>query len=268
MLGLLSLFVFAFAAPPAPAVPAPTVTELDHLFEGFDATLVLYEQTSDQTWVYNPDKIQIGTLPCSTFKIPNTLIGLENGLLKHAGTVLQRDAAKYPEQDWWPQSWRVDQANLKDAFRASMVWFYCTLADRVSNVVIAEHLKNWKYPVPKDLTPGHYFWIEGNYGVSPVDQVAFLRRFYNDELGLKPETTATMKEIMLLEEGEGYRFSGKTGLCRLPDNTKVGWLIGFVEHKKGLYFYAMRLEADAYDKIMKHRVPLIRQLFKNLNLFS
>ncbi|CAM2008222.1 class D beta-lactamase [Acanthopleuribacter pedis] len=264
VLPLLVLATFAGPAPETNTPPAPS--NLDTLFDGFDATLVLYEQHSDQTWIHNPAKSNIGTLPCSTFKIPNTLVGLETGVLKDRDTVIKRDAEKFPEQDWWGKSWRTDQAKLALAFKHSIVWYYCTLADTMTNKVIAKHLKDWQYPVPGNLTSGFYFWIEGNYGVSPVDQVAFLRRFYNQELGLREKTTATMKDIMILEEGDGYRFSGKTGLCRMPDDTKVGWMVGYLEHRKGLYFYALRLEGKEYSEIMKHRKPLVRKLFANMEL--
>lgn len=264
---VLPLLVFAFASGAGPETQTPPAPQnLERLFDGFDATLVLYEQNSDQTWVYNESKAKTGTLPCSTFKIPNTLVGLETGVLKDGDSILRRDAAKFPEQDWWRQSWRTDQANLSTAFSHSMVWYYCTLADKVTNPVIAKHLTTWQYPVPPNQEPGFYFWLEGKHSVSPVDQVAFLRRFYNQELGLRAQTTATMKEIMVLEEGDGYRFSGKTGLCRMPDNDKVGWLVGYLEHRKGLYFYALRLEGKEYADIMKHRTPLIRKLFKEMAL--
>jgi beta-lactamase class D len=59
--------------------------EIDRsLLHGYDAALVIYNRTTGETVNIDPARSGQRLSPCSTFKIYNTLIGLELGLIKGA----------------------------------------------------------------------------------------------------------------------------------------------------------------------------------------
>ncbi len=66
-------------------------------------------------------------LPASTFKIPNTLIALEEGVIQNEKDIIEWDG----EDKGWSQ-WNKDQS-LETAFPLSCIWFYQELASRVGD---------------------------------------------------------------------------------------------------------------------------------------
>lgn len=45
----------------------------------------------------------------------------------------------------------------------------------------------------------------------PDEQIAFLRRFYEEHLGVSAKSTAVVKDIMIRDRAEDAVFSAKTG---------------------------------------------------------
>ena len=67
-------------------------------------------------------------IPASTFKIPNTLIILEEGLIKNQFEIIKWDGK---EREYAP--WNKDQT-LKSAFQHSCVWCYQRYAKQVGEI--------------------------------------------------------------------------------------------------------------------------------------
>ena len=59
------------------------------------------------------------------------------------------------------------------------------------------------------------FWLGGSLRISPREQVALLARLARGEVPFSPEHVATLRRIMVLDQGEGWTLSGKTGLGEL-----------------------------------------------------
>ncbi len=91
----------------------------------FEGSFVLYDQNNDKYIFYNEPQFKKLFTPASTFKICNSLIGLETGVIKDAGYVLPWDSVKR-----WIPAWNQDQ-NLEAAYKNSTVWYYQELARRV-----------------------------------------------------------------------------------------------------------------------------------------
>ena len=94
--GLLLSAVLVTAAVPAPA---------DDPFEGREGCLVLREGGAARPLA------RVGTLcaerlsPCSTFMIPNSLIGLETGVVSDERTVLRWDGVRRGREEWNRDQW-------------------------------------------------------------------------------------------------------------------------------------------------------------------
>ena len=61
----------------------PTVIEVnwEDYFEGINGAAVVYSPTQNRYQIYNQELAHTRQLPCSTFKIISSLIGLENGII-------------------------------------------------------------------------------------------------------------------------------------------------------------------------------------------
>ncbi len=122
-----AVLVVALAPPPAPAEDA--VQDLGAFFRGFRSTLVVRDVAAGRTVRHDPARGAARTSPCSTFKIPNSLIGLETRVIPDASFVLPWDGVLPPEEEW-----NCDH-DLRSAMKQSVVWYYQELARRVGRAL-------------------------------------------------------------------------------------------------------------------------------------
>src|SRR4051794_29580859 len=180
--------------------------------------------------------------PCSTFKIPNSLIALETGVVPDAAFALQYDPKRDHDQHG---AWGRDH-DLRSAIRNSTVWYYQELARRIGPVRMKEWVRRLGYGNMATTPDIDRFWIGQDLRISANEQAGFMRRFYNNELPASARSTAIVKDILLLETTSEYRWYGKTGACRTPDQGWVGWHVGFVEKEGKTSFYALNIGGSSF----------------------
>ncbi len=260
------------ALPPAVAqAPAEQTIEVDlsAFFREMEGTFVVYEPGPALWRVYNPERAVQGYLPASTFKIANSLIALETGAADGPDFALAWDPAATPPAPRWPRSWRQDHV-LSTAFQNSVYWFYQELARRIGEEPMRDYLARFDYGNQNMGGGLDRFWLEGDLRISAYEQVTFLERFHSGRLGLSPDTTEWVKEMMLLEEGPAYRLSGKTGTADVTPTRELGWIVGFVEHDDEIAFYALNMEGERVweDWPPQTRAVLVRLLLADLGILQ
>jgi len=105
---------------------------------------------------YNVDDRE-SFIPASTFKIPNTLIFLEKGLIKD-----QYELIKWDGKDREYASWNKDQT-LESAFKYSCVWCYQRYAKQVGDEKYHEYLRRFNYGNPLTGNDITRFWLDGEF---------------------------------------------------------------------------------------------------------
>lgn len=239
--------------------------DFEEIFADEDAAFVLYNPIRQIEQRFNAERCTERYSPCSTFKIPNTLIGLEAGVIEDATYTVAWDSAKNPRQSWWPEAWAQDH-NLTSAFDNSVVWWYQDVANEVGGKNYTNYLTWYTYG-NQDISGGiDRFWLNSSLEISANEQIGWLEKFYNLELGASARNTDIVKDILIQEEGDLYLFSGKTGGGKMADGNYIGWMVGYFEVPEEVYFYALNLTGDSYEEIRDKRVELVRQVFVQLNL--
>lgn len=215
--------------------------DLSSFFPGMDACFVLAD--GDDVVRFHAERAATRFTPASTFKIPNSLIALETGVADGPGFPLQRDPAQVPEQPWWPEAWKHDQV-MRTAIRDSVVWYYQEIARRIGETRMQEWVDRFDYG-NRDLSPAiDRFWLQGGLKISPDEEVRFLQRMLGGKLGVSERTTSTVRSMLLLEDGDGFRLYGKTGTASVTETRETGWLVGWVETAEGTRVYALNMEGE------------------------
>src|SRR5687768_5470995 len=104
-----------------------------------DHTFVLV--TNGKTTYENEDRAAVRYPPCSTFKIPNTLIALETKVAPDPALPIAYDPQRDGEQHG---AWSRDQ-DLASAFRVSAAWYYREIARRVGPERMREWVNHFEY---------------------------------------------------------------------------------------------------------------------------
>lgn len=242
---------------------------LESFYDGYKGTMVIYVQQEQNFIIVNESRAATRYTPWSTFKIPNSIIALETGVVGDVEEVVKWDEEKYPAEDWWPDTWKGDQ-NLRSGLQYSVVPLYRTLANRIGETDMQRYINAFNYG-NRDITSGiDNFWLNGSIQISAMEQIAFLRKFYNDQLDISPETSAAVKDILLREKTETYRLSHKTGAGTIDRENKIalGWLVGYVEKGDGVTFFASNLEGQGFDTILKPRVEIPLAILRELGIID
>lgn len=180
-----------------------------------------------------------GNLPASTFKIVNSIIALESGVVENDSTLFKWKGEKRALKIW------EQDLLFREAFHFSCVPCYQDIARSIGEKRMNVYLDKFDYgSMQVDSTTIDRFWLEGDSRISQFQQIDFLKRFYNAKLPISKRTESIMKRLMVIEENENYRLSGKTGWS-IRNGRNNGWFVGYIEMGQQLFFFATNVEPQA-----------------------
>lgn len=192
--------------------------------------------------------------PASTFKIPLAVIGFEAGVLRDAHAPVHTFKPGYP--DWGGDAWRVPTDPTR-WMTYSVVWYSQVIAHQLGRAKLeaeSAHLGFGNADFSGD--PGQdngldRAWIMSSLKVSPIEQVAFLRRLATRQLPVSAHTLdETWKIITVSPAGDGWSLHGKTGTAfprnadgRFDEARAYGWYVGWATRGDRTLIFA-RLNQD------------------------
>lgn len=201
-------------------------------------SILIYDLQNDSFYSNDFEWANKGHLPASTFKIANTIIGLETGIVESDSSIFLWDG-----QDRWSASWEND-LKLRDAFHLSCVPCYQDLARSIGVDRMRSNILKLDYGnISVDSTTIDNFWLVGSSRISQMEQISFLKRLYQSKLPISERTDQIMKNLMVIENNNHYKLSGKTGLSNENDHYN-GWFVGFLERDEQTLFFATNIEPN------------------------
>jgi beta-lactamase class D len=198
-------------------------------------TIIISSLDGKTEYLHNKERAEKRYLPASTFKIPNTLIALDEGVIAD-----EKELIKWDGKDKGRDAWNKDQS-LETAFPVSCVWFYQELAKRIGNSKYLSHLDRINYGNKMTGPEITTFWLNGDIKISAREQIVFLKRLYNDELPYKKNHLQLLKKIMIVDKTPKYIIRAKTGWA-MRINHQHGWYVGYVETNGQVWFFATNIE--------------------------
>lgn len=226
---------------------------------GVVGTFVLLDAKSGAILAANAERAAQRFVPASTFKIPNSLIGLHVGAVKDIDEVLP-----YGGKPQRLKQWEKDMS-LRDAIKVSNVPVYQELARRIGLARMRENVRRLAYGNAEIGEVVDQFWLRGPLRISALEQVEFLRRLATGDLPVGAKTIEAVKEITLLERTPDYALHAKTGWHSSEGNTEtpIGWWVGWVERDGAVYPFALNIDLTN-DADAPKRVTLGRECLRAL----
>ena len=245
--------------------------DLSGFFKDTKGAFVLYDLKSKQYVRYNKQRCRERFSPKSTFKIPNSLIGLETGVIRDAEFVIPWNREKYPPQADWNQEpfihWSKDQT-LRSAIKHSVLWYYRELALRVGEPRMQKLVTAFNYGNKVVSGRVDNFWLDNSLKISADEQVEFLKALYSEHLPASKRTIEIVKDILVFEKTPMYTLSAKTGGGPIAEGVYIGWFVGYVETKGNVGFFALNLEDTSFANIRDKRDELTKRILASLGYVS
>jgi beta-lactamase class D len=232
-----------FLASPAPAagftLPMKTV---ESIFAGREGTLVVIDCDDRTTSSYTPSVAQEKFAPCSTFKIWNTLIGLEEGIISSAEEPFYTwDGEKRFIPDW------NKNLNLKQAFQVSCVPAFQELARKIGPERMQAGLDAIGYG-DRNISAGiDVFWLpepgRKTILISPLEQAELIGKLATGKLSFAQKSQDVLREIMTTRTTLRGTLFGKTGSSgNNVTGSPIGWYVGYIETNGKTYAFACLLK--------------------------
>jgi beta-lactamase class D len=232
-------------------------TLIDSAF--LNGSILIYDLEKDTYYSNNYIWCDEGKLPASTFKIPNSIIALELGIVNNDSSILKWDG-----ENRWNQNWNQD-LKFKDALRYSCVPCYQEIARQIGVERMIQHLVFLDYGnINVDSNNIDMFWLEGESKITQFEQIDFLKRFYEHQLPITVHTQSTMNKMMVITDTINYKLSGKTGWSVFNGINNV-WFVGFIETNNKTYFFATNLEPKGdfdINQLVRKRKELTESAIK------
>ncbi len=239
----------------------------EHKVEGCFA---LMNNATGKFTVYNLSRYRDSSyLPASTFKIVNSLIGLQTGKIVNDSMVIKWDGVKR-----WKDDWNRD-LTMYEAFRVSSLPYYQEVARRIGKDTMQRWLDSLKYGAKLATdkvvikTAIDSFWIDNSIKVTPDQQLGLVKRLYFDQLPFFKTYQEMVKRAMLFENNTNYRMGYKTGWGTTENGHALGWIVGWIEENNHPYFFVLNIESpDRNFDIVPARMKILKDILKQLGFFE
>lgn len=208
---------------------------------------------SNATGIHNLTRSKKRYSPASTFKIPHSLFALETKVVRDEFQIFPWDGTVRNHAPW------NHDHNLRSAIRNSVVWVFQQIARDIGEEKEGQYLRKIGYG-NADASGGiDEFWLDGKLKISAQEQIAFLRRLYQNKLPFQIEHQRLVKDIMIVEAGRDWRLRAKTGW-----DGKIGWWVGWIEWPTGPVFFALNIDTPKRLADLPKREAITRAILRSI----
>ena len=218
---------------------AKTDNSLKKFFDdnNVEGCFTLLNNADGQVTVYNMTLDTQRFSPASTFKIVNSLIGLQTGRITDEKMVIKWDGVKRSRDNW------NKDMDMTEAFKVSCVPYYQEVARRIGRDTMQKWIDSIGYGNKNISGPIDSFWLNNHLKISPDEQLGLVKKLYFDQLPFRKSVQQMVREVMLQEDNTLYKLSYKTGTDTDETGRDIAWITGWVEENNHVYFFVTFVRA-------------------------
>src|ERR1700733_14264082 len=194
----------------------------------------------DDYLVIASDKNRSGEakLPASTFKIPNSVIALETGVVGDP----DKDVFKWDGVVRSIEAWNRDHT-MRSAIAASAVPVYQEIARRIGQERMQKYVDLLEYG-NRNIGGGiDQFWLSGALRIDPMQQIDFVDRLRRGALPISERSQDLVRDILPVTKVGDTTIRAKSGLLGAEiGKPSLGWLVGWAEKGGANTVFALNLD--------------------------
>jgi beta-lactamase class D len=223
----------------------------------------LFNNGENNFIIYNLPRYRDSSFtPASTFKIVNSLIGIQTGVISDENMVIKWDGIKR-----WNNDWNKD-LTMKEAFAVSAVPYYQEVARRIGRDTMKIWIDSLGYGNRDISGPIDSFWLNNHLKIKPDEELGLVKKLYFDQLPFFKRTQDIVQSVMLREQNSNYKLYYKTGWGFPGNNRELGWVVGWIEENKHPYFFVLNIESTIPNRVIEVRIKLLKDILAHLGFFN
>jgi len=222
-----------------------------------DGCFALLNNQMGNITVYNmkldTERISAGT----SFKIPETLIGIQTGKVINENTKLVSDSTV------------TDNPTLKEAFANSSVSFFRTLAKEIGKDTLKFWLDSIGYGNKEINDSPDSLFLKNGIQISPDEQLGMLSKLYFEQLPFQKYGQEMVANMMLQQEDSLYKLSYTTGTATDEKDQHIGWNLGWIEENRHIYFFVTLVKTpDSSVDVKSTSIDVSKAVLQGLGFFK
>jgi beta-lactamase class D len=267
ILSVLSIFSFSLFLFSCSPNNVKEDTSLKKYFDayGVQGTFGLFDNGQGNFIIYNLSRYKDSAyLPASTFKIVNSLIGLQIGKIDNEKMIIKWDGITrfFPNGDT-AKDWNKD-LTMEEAFKTSAAHYYQEVARRIGKDTMQRWLDSLGYGTKKITTHIDSFWLDNSLKIKADEQLGLVKKLYFNQLPFTKTTQDVVRKLMVQESNANYILAYKTGYGFKENGKAITWMIGWVEENKHPHFFVLNIEGDKSKDLMPIRKSILKDILKQL----
>lgn len=198
-------------------------------------------------------------LPASTFKIANSLIALETGVVQDPDKdVFKWDGVKRPIE-----AWNQDHT-LRTAIAASAVPVYQEIARRIGQERMQKYVDLLDYG-NRNIGGGiDQFWLTGDLRIDPLRQVDFVDRLRRGVLPISKRSQDLVRDILPVTKVGDSIIRAKSGLLGAErGQPSLGWMVGWAEKASAQTVFALNMDC-VEPRLIPERMMLTQTCLRDI----
>jgi len=225
--------------------------------DGTKGTFVAYKVEDYLVIASDTERSGEGRLPASTFKIANSLIALETGVVEDP----DKDVFKWDGVTRSIEAWNKDHT-LRSAIAVSAVPVYQEIARRIGTERMRKYLEELDYG-NHDIGGGiDQFWLAGALRIDPVQQVDFIDRLRRGTLPVSKRSQDLTRDIIPTTKVGDAVIHAKSGLLG-KEQGSLGWMVGWVDKSDQPTVFALNMDCPEQRHIAD-RMTLAQACLKDI----
>lgn len=228
-----------------------------------EGTFAMFDNSRGQHVIYNLKRDTTRFTPASTFKIVNALVGLQTGRITTDTGIIKWDGVTRSNPDW------NKDLTLAEAFKISAVPHFQQLARSIGRDTMRAWLDSLSYGDEKMGPHVDSFWLDNSLKISADAQVWLVKKLYFKQLPFRASVQEQVKKMMIRENNSTYQLAYKTGWGKTENGNELGWIIGWIEENRHVYFFALNLESPDHAIDMKTvREKILKNILTKQGFFK
>jgi beta-lactamase class D len=230
--------------------------------EGTAGTFVGYKVDDYLIIASDKDRSGEAKLPASTFKVPNSLIALETGVVEDP----DKDVFKWDGVKRDIEAWNRDHT-MRSAIAASAVPVYQEIARRIGQERMQKYVDLLEYG-NRNIGGGiDQFWLTGDLRIDPIQQIDFLDRLRRGVLPISKRSQDLVRDILPVTKVGDATIRAKSGLLGAEiGKPSLGWMVGWVEKGDTPTVFALNMDC-LEPRHIADRMTLTQACLRDIGAF-
>jgi len=224
-----------------------------------EGCFTMLDNATGEITVYNMGLDTMRFLPAETFDVLNGMIALHTGVLtdeKMNLSIMNLDSNNVSKN-----------VNITEAFKSNSLPFFQQVAKNIGYDTLQSWVDSVSYGNKKLDEQVDQSWLNNSTKISPDEQLGFMKHLYFEQLPFRKSVQLSMKELMVVNDNTDYKLSYKTGSGKNEKNENIGWMIGWIEENRHVYFFVTLLKSNK-EEVKKNSVDITNSILSHYGFFK